>query len=113
MKNLKTKVVITQPLAHGKFLKKIYTLDRDSERPRYTVSFETNSSFDFCDKEGVFRKCAHCAHFRETKRVEKKYEEYIYFDCARESTVVGLEKLKDDIQVARETCKIEFYPKGR
>lgn len=57
-----SKIIMTQPLAHGKHMQVIYTKDTDGKwRARYL----TNSAFHICQYDGNFRNCRDCGAFEE------------------------------------------------
>ena len=55
------KVILTQPLSHGKWIKQIY----DKSKRGWEVTYESNSSYHICPYDGVFRKCNDCGALDE------------------------------------------------
>lgn len=56
-----TQVIFTQPLAHGKYIKEIYT----KENKKWVLEYESNSAFHICPYDGCVRNCADCGAFDE------------------------------------------------
>ena len=54
--NQYSKVIMTQPLAHGKYIQLTYEKDDIKWRARYS----TNSAFHICPYDGNFRNCRDC-----------------------------------------------------
>lgn len=50
------KVVLTQPLAHKKYIKQIY----EKFPAGWRLTYESNSVHHICPYDGVFRNCADC-----------------------------------------------------
>lgn len=58
-------VVLTQPLAHDKFLKQIYHKAKD----KWIISYDSNSVYHVCPFDGVFRNCSECGILDENFNV--------------------------------------------
>ena len=54
--NQYSKVTMTQPLAHGKYIELSYEREGDKWKARYS----TNSAYHICPYDGNFRNCKDC-----------------------------------------------------
>ena len=54
--NQYSKIIMTQPLAHGKYIQQVYDKTSDGWR----VSHSTNSIYHICPYDGIFRNCRDC-----------------------------------------------------
>ena len=54
--NQYSKIVFTQPLAHGKYIQQTY----DKTDKGWVVSHSTNSAYHICPYDGIFRNCKDC-----------------------------------------------------
>ena len=54
--NQYSKIIFTQPLAHGKYIQQVY----DKTSKGWKVSHSTNSSYHICPYDGIFRNCKDC-----------------------------------------------------
>ena len=50
------KIILTQPLAHGKYIQQVYT----KEGLTWKVTHTTNSAYHICPYDGIFRNCKDC-----------------------------------------------------
>ena len=54
-------IVMTQPLAKGKYIKLTYTKESDGWHARYS----TDSAYHICQYDGIFRNCKDCGALEE------------------------------------------------
>lgn len=59
--NQYSKIIFTQPLAHGKNIQQIY----DKTDKGWLVTHATNSSYHICPYDGIFRNCRDCGALEE------------------------------------------------
>ena len=59
--NQYSKVVLTQPLAHGKYIQQTY----DKVDKGWKVTHSTNSVYHICPYDGIFRNCKDCGALEE------------------------------------------------
>ena len=61
------KIIMTQPLAHGKCIQLTYEKDIDG---RWKARYSTNSAYHICQYDGNFRNCKDCGALDEEFDVE-------------------------------------------
>ena len=54
--NQYNRVILTQPLAHGKYIQLIY----DKVDKGWKATYSTNSAYHICPYDGIFRNCKDC-----------------------------------------------------
>jgi hypothetical protein len=54
--NQYSKIIFTQPLAHGKYIQQTY----DKTDKGWLVTHSTNSAYHICPYDGIFRNCKDC-----------------------------------------------------
>ena len=52
-----SKIIMTQPLAHGKYIQLSYEKDTDG---KWRARYSTNSAYHICPYDGNFRNCKDC-----------------------------------------------------
>lgn len=52
-----SKIIMTQPLAHEKYIQLTYEKDIDG---RWKARYSTNSAYHICPYDGIFRNCKDC-----------------------------------------------------
>ena len=61
------KIIITQPLAHEKYIQLTYEKDMDN---KWRARYSTNSAYHICQYDGIFRNCKDCGALDEEFDVE-------------------------------------------
>lgn len=56
------KIIMTQPLAHEKYIQLTYEKDIDG---RWKTRYSTNSVYHICPYDGIFRNCKDCGALEE------------------------------------------------
>ena len=62
-----SKIIMTQPLAHGKYIQLTYEKDTDG---KWRARYSTNSAYHICQYDGNFRNCKDCGALDEDFDVE-------------------------------------------
>ena len=62
-----SKIIMTQPLAHGKYIQLTYEKDMDN---KWRARYSTNSAYHICQYDGIFRNCKDCGALDEEFDVE-------------------------------------------
>lgn len=61
------KIIMTQPLAHEKYIQLTYEKDIDG---RWKARYSTNSAYHICQYDGNFRNCKDCGALDEDFDIE-------------------------------------------
>ena len=59
-------VILTQPLAHGKYIKQKYHKADNI----WAITYESNSIYHICPYDGIFRNCVDCGALDEDFDIE-------------------------------------------
>lgn len=86
-------IEFTQPLAHGKYIKQVYSKFPAGWRVLYT----SNSAHHICPYDGVFRNCADCGALEEDFDVQFCIDKVEMIDTA---ALVG--RIKDCMKAGLE-----------